>query len=174
MHYVPDNFHPLSHWIIMTLELNWTELNWIVILSSFWASQVTQMVKNPPAMQETQVQSLDWEDPLEKGRAIHSSILAWRILWTEEPGGLPSVGCKESDRWKTNTFPFITLILTEEGTDTLLFCCCSVAKSCLTLQHTRFPCPLPSLGACSNSCPLIQPAYPLSLPSPPALNLSQH
>ena len=44
------------------------------------------VVKNPPAMQETQVQSLDWEDPLEKGRAIHSSILAWRILWTEEPG----------------------------------------------------------------------------------------
>jgi len=50
------------------------------------------MVKNPPAMQETQVQSLDWEDPLEKGIAIHSSILAWRILWTEEPGGLQSMG----------------------------------------------------------------------------------
>ena len=142
MHYVPDNFHPLSHWIIMTLELNWTELNWIVILSSFWASQVTQMVKNPPAMQETQVQSLDWEDPLEKGRAIHSSILAWRILWTEEPGGLPSVGCKESDRWKTNTFPFITLILTEEGTDTLLFCCCSVAQLCPILCNPM-DCSLP-------------------------------
>ena len=50
------------------------------------------MVKNPPAMQETQVQSLDWEDPLEKGIAIHSSILAWRILWTEDPGGLQSMG----------------------------------------------------------------------------------
>ena len=45
-------------------------------------------VKNPPAMQETRVQSLDWDNPLEKGMAIHSSILAWRILWTEESGGL--------------------------------------------------------------------------------------
>ena len=46
------------------------------------------MVKSFPAMQETQVQSLSWEDPLEKGMATHSSILAWRIPWTEEPGGL--------------------------------------------------------------------------------------
>jgi len=46
------------------------------------------MVKNLPAMQETQVQSLGWEDLLEKGMATHSSILAWRIPWTEEPGGL--------------------------------------------------------------------------------------
>ena len=45
------------------------------------------MVKNPPAMQETQVQSLGREDPLEKGMATHSSILPWRIPWTEEPGG---------------------------------------------------------------------------------------
>ena len=50
------------------------------------------MVKNLPAMQETQVGSLGWEDPLEKGKATHSSILAWRILWTEEPGGLQSMG----------------------------------------------------------------------------------
>ena len=49
------------------------------------------MVKNPPAMQETQVQSLDWEDPLEKEMATHSSILAWRIPQTEEPGRLQSV-----------------------------------------------------------------------------------
>ena len=48
------------------------------------------MVKNLPAMQETQVQSLSWEDPLEKEMATHSSILAWRIPWTEEPGGLES------------------------------------------------------------------------------------
>ena len=46
------------------------------------------MVKNPPAMQETRVQSLGREDPLEKGLATHSSILAWTIPWTEEPGGL--------------------------------------------------------------------------------------
>ena len=49
-------------------------------------------VKNLPAMQETGVQALVWEDPLEKGMATHSSILAWRIPWTEEPGGLQSMG----------------------------------------------------------------------------------
>ena len=51
-------------------------------------------VKNPPAMQETQVQSLGREDPLEEDMATHSSILAWRIPWTEEPGGLQSMGSK--------------------------------------------------------------------------------
>ena len=57
-----------------------------------WASLVAQMVKNLPAVQETQVQSLVQEDPLGKGMAIHSSTLAWRIPWTEEPGGLHSMG----------------------------------------------------------------------------------
>ena len=56
------------------------------------ASLVAQMVKNSPAMQETWVQSLGWEDPLEKGTATHSSILTWRIPWTEEPGKLQSMG----------------------------------------------------------------------------------
>ena len=50
------------------------------------------MVKNLPAMQETQVQSLGGEDPLEKEMATHSNILAWRFPWTEEPGGLQSMG----------------------------------------------------------------------------------
>jgi len=58
---------------------------------------VAQLVKNLPAVQETWVQFLGWEDPLEKEMAIHSSILAWRIPWTEEPGGLQSVGSQESD-----------------------------------------------------------------------------
>ena len=53
---------------------------------------VTQMVESPPTMQETWVQCLDWEGNLEKGMAAHSSILAWRIPWTEEPGGLQSMG----------------------------------------------------------------------------------
>ena len=53
---------------------------------------VAQMVKNLPAMQETRIQSLGGEDPLEKGMATHPSILAWRILWTEEPGGLLCMG----------------------------------------------------------------------------------
>ena len=60
---------------------------WAPIFFS-WAFLVAQMIKNLPAMWETWVQSLGWEDPLEKGIAIHSSILAWRIPWTEEPGGL--------------------------------------------------------------------------------------
>ena len=50
------------------------------------------VVKNLPAMQETWVQSLGWEDPLEKGMVTHSSILAWKIPWTEEPGGLQFLG----------------------------------------------------------------------------------
>ena len=54
------------------------------------------VVKNPPAKQETQVQSLDQEDPLEKEMATHSSILAWRIPWTEEPGRLQSMGWQKS------------------------------------------------------------------------------
>ena len=55
-----------------------------------WASLVAQLVKNLPIMQETWVLSLSQKDFLEKGMAIHSSILAWRIPWTEEPGGLQS------------------------------------------------------------------------------------
>ena len=55
------------------------------------ASLVAQTVKNLPALQKSQVQSLGREDPLEKGRATHSSILAWRTPWTEEPGGLQSM-----------------------------------------------------------------------------------
>ena len=56
-----------------------------------------QLVKNLPAMQETWVQSLGCEDPLEKKMATHSSILAWKIPWTEEPGRLQSMGSQESD-----------------------------------------------------------------------------
>ena len=55
---------------------------------------MAQTVKNLPAVQETWVQSLVWDDPVEKGMAIHWSILAWRIPWTEEPGGLQSIGSK--------------------------------------------------------------------------------
>ena len=67
--YLPSNPHLVNHLIL-----------------------VAQLVKNPPAMQETQVWSLGGEDLLEKGMATHSSILAWRIPWTEEPGWLQSVG----------------------------------------------------------------------------------
>ena len=64
-------------------------------LESIWLSLVAQMVKNLPTVQE--VRSLGWEDLLEKGMATHSSILAWRTPWIEEPGGLKSMGHKELD-----------------------------------------------------------------------------
>ena len=70
-------------------------------------SLVAQTVKNLPAVQETQVWSLGPETPLEKGMAIHSSILAWRIPWTEEPGGLQSMWLQRvGNNWATNTFTF--------------------------------------------------------------------
>ena len=59
---------------------------------------MAQMVKSLPAVQETWVQSLGWEDPLEKEMATHSSILAWKISWTEEPGGLQSLGSQSQAR----------------------------------------------------------------------------
>ena len=71
-----------------------------------WASLVAQTVKNLPAMWDTQVRSLDWEDPLEKGMATHSSILAWRIPWTEEPGRLQSAGLQSLTRLGNFTFTF--------------------------------------------------------------------
>jgi len=63
-----------------------------------WASLVAQLVKNLPAMQETPVRSLGWEDPLEEEMATHSSILAWEIPWTVKPGGLQSMG-SQSRTW---------------------------------------------------------------------------
>ena len=57
-----------------------------------WASLVAQTVKNLPAVRETWVRSLGWEDSVEEGMATHSSDLAWRVPWTEESGGLQSVG----------------------------------------------------------------------------------
>ena len=72
---------------------------WDLVSSSVkgQASLVAETVKNLPAMWKTWVPSLGQEDPLEKKMATHSSILAWRIPWTEEPGGLQSMGRKESD-----------------------------------------------------------------------------
>ena len=64
---------------------------------SLRVSLVAQSAKNLPTMQETWVQSLCWEDPLRKKMATHSSILAWRIPWTEEPGGLQCMGSHELD-----------------------------------------------------------------------------
>ena len=74
-------------------------------LKAKWASPVAQMVKNWPTMREIQVWSLGWEDPLEKGMATHSSILAWRIPWAEEPGESMRLQRVRPD-WATNTFTF--------------------------------------------------------------------
>ena len=69
----------------------------MVIYFIYRASLIVQSVNNLSAMQETWVQLLGWEDPLEKETATHSSILAWRIPWTEESDGLQSTGKQESD-----------------------------------------------------------------------------
>ena len=72
-------------------KMTW-KINHCMYILIQWASLVAQTVKNLPAMQATWVPSLGQEDSLEKGMATHSSILAWRIPWTEEPGGLQSRG----------------------------------------------------------------------------------
>ena len=88
------------------------EGNWLCGSSDpvmpIWTSLVAQVVKNLPAMQETQVRSLGWEDPLEKGIAIHSSILAWRIPWTEDLVAYCPWGCKESGTTEKQTVSLST------------------------------------------------------------------
>ena len=85
------------------VALNSTDIYWQPILCQ--DSLMAQTVKKLPAMQETQVRSLSWKDPLEKGMATHSSILAWRIPWTEEPCGLQSMGShRVGHDWETNLF----------------------------------------------------------------------
>ena len=74
------------------------------------SSQVAQRLKAMPAMWETWVQSLGQQDPLEKEMATHSSSLTWRIPCTEEPGGLPPVGCKESDMTEQLTLALLKMI----------------------------------------------------------------
>ena len=81
---------------ILVSAPNRDALRWFRIeYHDYWASLVAHLVKNLPAVQETWVRSPGWEDPLEKEMATHSSILAWKISWTEEPGGLQSMGHKE-------------------------------------------------------------------------------
>ena len=87
--------------------------SWLYIMPWEVVASVVQMVKNLPAMQETRVWSLGREDPLEKGMAIHSSILAWRIPWTEELGRLQFMGSQRvGHNWATNTTT-ATILLAE-------------------------------------------------------------
>ena len=92
----------------------WLPVRNLCLSSELSGFLVAQMVKNLPAMQETLVQFLGQEDPLEKETATHSSILAWKIPWTEEPGRLSPWGRKESDMTEQ-----LSLSLSElsEGTD---------------------------------------------------------
>ena len=89
-----EDIFPHEHDTIVTLKK----------FISIWIF-VTQLVKTLPAMQETLVQFLAWEDPLEKEMATHSSILAWRIPWTEEPGGLQSMEWKVRQDLVTERLP---------------------------------------------------------------------
>ena len=86
----------------------------ILLLMSKWAFLVAQTVKNLPAGRETWVQFLGQEDPLEKVMATHSSILVWRIPWTEDPSGLQSMGLHVSKSW-TQLFTFTYNIWNKQG-----------------------------------------------------------
>ena len=102
----------------MMLRDTWVKLDWVdaicvkapevvLLCDGFYFHLVVQMIKNSPAMQEIWIWSLGWEDPLDKWMATHSSILAWRIPWTEEPGGLKSMGLQRVGHdWVTDTFTF--------------------------------------------------------------------
>ena len=131
---------------------------------------MTQAVKNLPATQEMRVRSLSWEDPLKKGMATHSNILAWRIPRTEEPGGLCSMGSQSvGHNWVTNSvflelwlfclyitwWPLSLNIINRDVS--MLFFSRPVEPGSLWphgLQHSRPPCPSPSPEVCPSSCPL--------------------
>ena len=105
----------------------WFHLSWTSHLNVgscfFQASVVAQLVKNLPAGQETWVWSLDWEDPLENGKATHSSILAWRILWTAQTMGSQSA----VHNWATFTFTLFPSFL--DHTSTVSWGPCQEQKS---------------------------------------------
>ena len=92
-------------------------LTWSIRLAG--ASLVVQIVKCLPTMQETWVWSLGWEDPLEKEMATHSSTLAWRIPWMEEPGGLQSIDLKELDVTEQLHYQASCWLCSKYGTPTL-------------------------------------------------------
>ena len=96
----------LLHYVWQTLGPS-TSLQSIQFRSFLWLSNMAQTIKNPSAMRETCVLPLGWEDSLDKEMATHSSILAWRIPWTEEPSGIGLWGRKRVEHnWVTNTFTF--------------------------------------------------------------------
>ena len=86
------SIYSLSISLNVSVSIYHPHLIFVLCQALYSVSLVAQMVKNPPAMQETQVRSLGWEDPLEKEMVTQSSILSWRIPWTEEPGRLQCIG----------------------------------------------------------------------------------
>ena len=152
---------------------------------------MAQIVKNLPAMQDTQVRSLDPVDPLEKEMATHSSILIWRIPWTEKPGALQSMGSQRVGHdWATFTFNSVVFWFTSVHTSYYKYIfihkysCCSVTKLCLILCD---PMDYSMAGFCvllhlpefaQTHVHLVNDAikssHPQSSPSHLALNLSQH
>ena len=109
-------------------------------------------------MQETRIWSLGWEDPLEKEMATHSSILALRIPWRDEPGRLRPRSHKESDTTELLHFHFQDFCFTV-GMFLLLFSCVQLFATPWTVA-CQLPCPSPTLTVCSNSCPLSQWCHP--------------
>ena len=145
------------------------------------ASLVAQMVKHLVAMWKTRVWSLGQEDPLEKEMGTHSSTLAWRIPWMEEPGTLQSMG---SQRVRYNWVTSFSLSHTHTHTHTHCWCCCSVSQSCPILCDPM-DCSTPGLPVpyhllefaqvhvhCIGDA--VQQSHPLTPSSPSVLNLSQH
>ena len=131
-----------------------------------WASLVVQTVKNLPTIRETDNRSLGWEDHLEKGMATHSSILAWEISWTDEPGGLQPIGSqrvvhdwatKHSTERVNGLKSYLCISISPHGH--VNSCCCSLAQSCPTLcvpmdsSMPGFPV-LHYLPEFAQSCPL--------------------
>jgi len=110
---VSKRFPSCSSSTFLVLWLERVSFSWNIFCYTHWcfsgasgkvrASLVAQMVNNLPTVQETQVRSLGWKDTLEKGMVTHSGIPAWRIPWTEDPGGLQSLGWQRVGHdWATN------------------------------------------------------------------------
>ena len=156
---------PRVGWGKVQSHPSWDSLSYSLITTFQYyfisgASLVAQLIKNPPAIWKTWVRSLGSEDPLEKGKATHSSILAWRIPWTIQSMGLQRVG----HDWVTFTF---TLSLSGQFSHSVM----SDSLWPHELQHTRPPCPSPTPGDYPNSCYSVMPSNhlipccPLLLPS---------
>ena len=128
----------------------WIQASFINFLGLPWTCLVAQTVKNPHPVQETWIQSLGQKEPVEKGKAAHSSILAWRIPWTEEPGSLHSTGHK-SQTWLSDQAWAYRITIAPFSFNApqgflLAQCCCSVTKPCPTLCYCM-DCGMPGSSA---------------------------